>query len=282
MNRVPALCLLAALAVGPGAALAGAPAATSPPGAISNGRPNRPRPRSCWPSCSPASRASSSEPPTSSWPRSSWPPIRASPSASTTSPRSCPIPVEAEKQYEKSRELAKNASEGERRFIEAMSLRAPQPGRRLREVHPAPGGAGRRTIRASGSSTSSSASSRTATAAATARWSPSRRRSALGTSPRVNAFIAERRSAEGPLRQGPREPGGGREEPAQGLGAVRGPLRRSPSATSTRAIPTPPSSRWRPTSPNTRPTGSTSSSPRCSSGTPWRASTWRRDASTRR
>ena len=98
---------------------------------------------------------------------------------------------------------------------------------------------------------------------------------AIGSSPRVDAFIAERRPAEGPIRQGARQPGVGREEPAQGLGALRRPLRHHLQPHLRRQH----GRRAQVAGDVSRgvqvPTASTSSSPRSSSGTRWRASTWR-------
>ena len=119
MNRV--LCLLAALAVGPGAALAGAPAAAVPAGRHFE-----------WTTKSAEAKKLLSE---LQWRIESFQfgpsnvdlakkLVAADPNFAIGQyylSAVLPDPAEAEKQYEKSRELAKTASEGERRFIEAMA-----------------------------------------------------------------------------------------------------------------------------------------------------------------
>jgi tetratricopeptide (TPR) repeat protein len=115
MNTVSALCLLAAVAVGPSAAAAGAPA----------GRHFE------WTTTSPEAKRLLKElqgriesfqfgPANVELARKL---VAADPNFAIGQyylSAVLPDPVEAERQYQKSRELAKNASEGERRFIEAM------------------------------------------------------------------------------------------------------------------------------------------------------------------
>jgi tetratricopeptide (TPR) repeat protein len=115
MNMVSALCLLAAVAVGPSAAAAGAPA----------GRHFE------WTTTSPEAKRLLKElqgriesfqfgPANVELARKL---VAADPNFAIGQyylSAVLPDPVEAERQYQKSRELAKNASEGERRFIEAM------------------------------------------------------------------------------------------------------------------------------------------------------------------
>src|SRR4051812_48571952 len=122
MNRVPALCLLAALAAGPAAAVA-APATAAP---APSGRHFE------WTTKSPEAKKLLAELQSriesfqfgAANVELARKLVAADPSfaigqyylsAVTTDPD------QAEKEYLKAREMAKNASEGERRFIEAMS-----------------------------------------------------------------------------------------------------------------------------------------------------------------
>ena len=158
---------------------------------------------------------------------------------STTSPRSLPDPAEAEKQYEKSRELAKNASDGERRFIEAMVPRAREPGRGLREVHRAPGGAGQGlSRRAADPGDPRPALQRRQPGREGARW-PSRRRRPSGPSRARGGLPGRRRPAEGRLRQGPRRPTRRSRRACPRARCPSPSASASPSATSTRATSTP-------------------------------------------
>jgi tetratricopeptide (TPR) repeat protein len=121
MNRVPALYLLAALAAGSGAALAGTPAST-----VAAGRHFE------WTTKSSEARKLLAELQSriesfqfgAANVELAKKLVAADPTFAMGQyylSAVTPDPVEAEKQYQKARELAKNASEGERRFIEAMS-----------------------------------------------------------------------------------------------------------------------------------------------------------------
>ena len=190
-------------------------------------------------------------------------------------------PGEAEKEYQKARELAKNASEGERRFIEAMyHARVNQGVDFAKSIEPMealakdyPGRAAVYVILGQLYTGDDQAEK--------ARLAFEKAQAIGPRSPRVEAFLAGDDLLKGRLRQGARHLPVGREEPAQGVGAVRHPLRRHLQPPLRGQRRTPPSSRCAPTWPSTRRAGSTSSSPRSSSGTPWRASTWRTAGSTR-
>jgi tetratricopeptide (TPR) repeat protein len=121
MNRVPALCLLTALAVGPGAALAGTPAAAAPAGRHFEWTTRSDEARTLLAELQ--SRIESFQFGAANVELAKKL-VAADPSFAMGQyylSAVTPDPVEAEKQYQKARELAKNASEGERRFIEAMS-----------------------------------------------------------------------------------------------------------------------------------------------------------------
>ena len=120
MNRVPALCLLAAIAAGPG------PSASASPAAAAAGRHFE------WSTKSPEAKRLLAELQSRIESFQFGPSnvdlakklVAADPSFAIGQyylSAVLPDPVEAEKQYEKSRELARSASEGERRFIEGMA-----------------------------------------------------------------------------------------------------------------------------------------------------------------
>ena len=156
MNRVPALCLLAAVAAGTRrGARRGLRSAASRArrGAISNGRRSRAEAKKLLSELQWRIESFQFGPSNVELAKKL---VAADPNFAIGQyylSAVLPDPAEAEKQYEKSRELAKTASEGRAPLHRGHGAGAPQPGRGLREVHPVPGGPGRRTIRESGSST---------------------------------------------------------------------------------------------------------------------------------
>ncbi len=188
---------------------------------------------------------------------------------------------DGEKEYMKALELAKTAPEGDRRIDRGAVPRAREPGRRLQEVDRA-GREARQGL------------SRRALGPHHPRPAPERRRAGRKGAPRVREGAGDRpaerpgrglprrrRPAEGAVRQGARHLSRRREEPAQGRRPLRHPLRRhlQPPVRGQRGR----RPRLAAHLPRRVPRGRawTSSSPRSSSGTRWRASTWRTAASTR-
>jgi tetratricopeptide (TPR) repeat protein len=121
MNRVSALCLLAAVAVGPAAAGASPAAAETRAGRHFEWTTKSPEAKQLLGELQSRIESFQFGPSNVDLAKKL---VAADPSFAIGQyylSAVLPDPVEAEKQYEKSRELAKTASEGERRFIEAMA-----------------------------------------------------------------------------------------------------------------------------------------------------------------
>jgi tetratricopeptide (TPR) repeat protein len=172
-------------------------------------------------------------------------------------------PEAAFKEYEKARELAKNASDGERRFIEGMyhvravtpdAKKSIEPLEALSRDYP-----GERLVWVILGQLYANA----ANDAAKAKQAFLKTQAIGPRTARVEVFLANDELLKGNY--------------AKARAAYQDIEKTLPKGSLPFAI------RFGTTfSPNTRPGGSTSSSPRCSSGTPWRASTSRTGGSTRR